>query len=194
MNKKGPFFIKNTNDEYSVNFDACKYAKGLDYFVREGSNLRLHSETNWDLTKVKDLHIFYTIDDPVVAPSSKTAEDYVAYSVEGTLHSYTLLGGLILRCKTSIFEALFEFWSLKSRYQPYLLESGHLCCLPYVPSCDRSFMGFGDHKFMLEWSRNTTPERKEVEASEYEKFYKSVVHLLNNHFQWFIGPVVTSSN
>ena len=33
MNKKGPFFLKNSNDEYSLNFDACKYAKGLDFFV-----------------------------------------------------------------------------------------------------------------------------------------------------------------
>ena len=58
--------------------------------------LCFHSETNWDLSKVKDLHIFYTIDDPVVAPTPKTAEDYVSFSVEGTPHSYTLLGGLIL--------------------------------------------------------------------------------------------------
>ena len=38
MNKKGPFFLKSNNGEYSLNFDACNYAKGfenysLSYFV-----------------------------------------------------------------------------------------------------------------------------------------------------------------
>ena len=113
MNKKGPFFMKNSNDEYSVNFDACKYAKGLDSSVWESSKLRFCSETNWDLSKIKDLHIFYTVDDPVVAPSSKTAEDYVAYSVEGTPHSYTLLGGFILTftiCISKLFLYLHRFY------------------------------------------------------------------------------------
>lgn len=99
------------------------------------------------------MHFFYTINDPVVAPNEKLAEEYVSMAVEGTQHEFTLL------------------------------ESGHLCSIPYIPACHRSFMSFEKYRFMLDWSRNVTPQRKQVEAAEYERFFDTVVNLLDEHFQ-----------
>ena len=99
------------------------------------------------------MHFFHTINDPVVAPNAQLAEEYINLVVEGTEHEFTLL------------------------------ESGHLCSIPYIPTCHHSFMSFGKYRFILDWSRNITSERKQVEAAEYERFFNAVVNLLEEHYQ-----------
>lgn len=89
----------------------------------------------------------------MLAPNEQLAEEYINVVIEGTKHKFTLL------------------------------ESGHLCQIPYIPACHRSFMDFKKSRFILDWSRNTTPQRKQVEAAEYERFFNTLVNLLDEHFQ-----------
>ena len=99
------------------------------------------------------MHLFFTVDDPVLAPNSKLATEYAELAIEGTNHKLTLL------------------------------NSGHMCTLPYIPVCHRSFMLFGDGRFIVDWSRNITSNQKLIEAAEYERFFNSVLALLEDHFQ-----------
>lgn len=105
-----------------------------------------------DLNKAHRLHLFNTLDDPAMSPSRSLAKEAAELIMEGTKHEITHL------------------------------ESGHLCCLPYIPACDRSFMVMSGVKFIFDWSRNKTAERKAVEAAEYERFYNKALYILNDFF------------
>ena len=106
-----------------------------------------------DLNKAHQLHIFNTLDDPAMSPSQSLSKEAAELIIEGTKHEITNL------------------------------ESGHLCCLPYIPAVDRSFMVMSGIKFMFDWSRNRSNERKAVEAAEYERFYDKTQYILNDFFQ-----------
>ena len=53
----------------------------------------------------------------------------------------------------------------------------------HFPACDRSFMNMGGIKFMFDWSRNTTDDQKIAEGAEYERYFQTVLSILDDHFQ-----------
>jgi len=48
---------------------------------------------------------------------------------------------------------------------------------------DRSFMGFSEYRFILDWSRNKLDKDRLKEGEEIRKFYKNIIFILNDHFQ-----------